>query len=181
MITNYLEFNEAKKYLAGLLNVDFNNPIDLLKEYPEFFYKNINDKDKKEFKELVLSPNSDRYRMIRPIKFYHGTSSDIDIMNDGLLRTTLKNKKSYQSTTGFVYLAVFPDQARTFGEIAYAKSGDLITVYEIYVPVYALVPDKDQLLNNNCYDYNVVNSILIAHTVCVKYDIPPYYIKKTNL
>jgi hypothetical protein len=169
-----------ESFLHSTSNVDMNNPIDLLKEYPDIFYSEPTPAKLKELNK-ILQPHKNQYQPhIRPIKLYHGTSAKIDILNDGLLVTKSKTKKSLQSQTGYVYLAIYPDMAKTFGDIAYPY--DDIVVYEVIVPVYLLQADKDQLRNQRAYAGRTVGdslaeSALYGHGFRVKGDIPPYMIK----
>jgi hypothetical protein len=180
---NKTSINEGK-FIESNVNVDMSNPVDLLKEYPEFFYSDPTPKKLKEFTEL-LRPLRDKYsyRMLRPIKLYHGTSAELNIEKEGLLTTKQSTKKSMQSQTGFVYLSIFPDMAKTFGKMAYPK--DDIVVYEVVVPAYYLLPDKDQLRNQRLFAGKTVNdtladSALYGHGFRVKGNIPPYMIRKSK-
>jgi hypothetical protein len=167
-------------YVHSNYNVDMSNPIDLLKEYPDFFYSEPTPDLIKEFSKIINSHKNQYQPNIRPVKLYHGTSANIDILKDGLLTTKMKTKKSLQSQTGFVYLSIFPDMAKTFGEIAYPY--DDVVVYEVVVPVYLLQADKDQLNNQRAYagrnmGDSLAESALYGHGFRVKGDIPPYMIK----
>ena len=115
------------------------------------------------------------------IELYHGTSSENNIMNNGLLTTKKKTKRSLSSSTGFVYISVFKEMAKTFGKMSYPK--EKISVYKITVPVFFLKPDKDQLRNQRLYaKRDVIDSLaesaLYGHGFRIKGDIPPYMIKK---
>lgn len=81
------------------------------------------------------------------VRLYHGTSAAnrTSISKDGLKRTTLNNRHSYQSTPGYVYLSRFPTMARTFGEFsAYRQNVD---VYAVDVQIKKLKADLDQINN----------------------------------
>ena len=84
------------------------------------------------------------------VVLYHGTSANIPVMTEGLRKTSLKTKRSIQSETGYVYLSLWPDSARTFGEISYPY--DDVKVYAVIVKVQDLRPDKDQLFNKRRWD-----------------------------
>ena len=118
----------------------------------------------------------------KKIRLFHGTSPNINILDDGLLVTKLKTKKSIQSETGYVYLSIYPDSAKTFGNISYGITKSI--VYEIIVPIIYLKVDKDQLFNVNFHGNNVPESLgdsaIYGHGFRIKGDIPPYMISKTN-
>lgn len=176
---NYTKFiNE--KYVESTSNVDMNNPIDLIVDYPNYIFADATPELLKQFNNEIIKPNSN-YRQygIKSVVLYHGTSVKNNIMDMGLKVTTNPTKKSYQSQVGYVYLSVFPDHARRFGEIAYPY--DDVVVYKITIPIYNLLPDLDQLYNHNITDKSLTKSLLIAHTARVKGDIPTYMIEKTNL
>lgn len=183
-LKSYNESLNEAKFIESNVNVDMSNPVDLLKEYPKLFYSEPTPEKLKEFTK-ILTPLRDRYsyRMLRPIKLYHGTSKELNIEKEGLLTTKMRTKKSMQSQTGFVYLSIFPEMARTFGEIAYPQKD--VVVYEVIVPAYYLLPDKDQLRNQRLFAGRNVNdtlgdSALYGHGFRVKGDIPPYMIRKTK-
>lgn len=185
-INNWMEKNMKKgtykkfeAYVHSNYNVDMSNPIDLLKDYPDFFYSDPTPEMLKEFNKII-NPHKNQYQPnIRPVKLYHGTSANINILKDGLLTTKVKTKKSFQSQTGYVYLSIFPDMAKTFGDIAYPY--DDIVVYEVIVPIYLLQADKDQLYNQRLHagrnvGDSLAESALYGHGFRVKGDIPPYMI-----
>lgn len=93
-----------------------------------------------------------RKNQYKALKLYHGTSIEHDIENDGLLKTKQKTKKSIQSQPGYVYLSLYKDMAKTFGEMAYPMKD--IVVYEVHVQIKSLLPDKDQLYNKRLYGSN---------------------------
>jgi hypothetical protein len=172
-------FKKFEAYVHSNYNVDMSNPIDLLKEYPDLFYSDPTPEMLKEFNKII-SPHKNQYQPnSKPVKLYHGTSANINILKDGLLTTKNKTKKSFQSQTGYVYLSIFPDMAKTFGDIAYPY--DDIVVYEVVIPVYLLQADKDQLYNKILHagisvGDSLAESALYGHGFRVKGDIPPYMI-----
>jgi hypothetical protein len=187
MITKLNEFISEKttnifnKYLyyieaPGIRGVNINKVLNLVNdsETRYLFFKDptIEDVD---FLQKYLKSNK-----FNLIELYHGTSSDHNILDDGLLTTKLSTKKSMQSEIGYVYLSVFDSMAKTFGSFAYPKND--ISVYKITVPVYFLEPDLDQLRNQRYYAGNNVNntlaeSALFGHGFRIKGNIPPYMIK----
>ena len=75
---------------------------------------------------------------------YHATGENIPVMEKGLLPTSSTRRRSYQSESGYVYLAATPERAKTFGDLGNSSKS---IVYEVIVPVYKLMPDTDQLFN----------------------------------
>jgi hypothetical protein len=57
------------------------------------------------------------------------------------LPTSAKRRNSYQSTSGYVYLSVWPSLARTFGELG--NPYDDVVVYAVDIKVKELKPDLD--------------------------------------
>ena len=146
--------------------------------FNNIFYGEPTDKEIKEFAKF-LRDNKEDYVLL-----YHGTSCDIPVEEEGLKRTSNKTKKSIQSQVGYVYLSVYPNMAKRFASIAYPKKD--VCVYEVFVKIKDLKPDKDQLYNKRLWGDdktikdNLVNSFIIGHGARVKRDIFPYEIKKYN-
>ncbi len=109
-------------------------------------------------------------------------------MEEGLKATSNKTKKSLQSEVGYVYLSIYPESAKMFGDLSNGIKNAV--VYEIDIPIKYLKPDKDQLFNKkrSQIEYKQDNDIHIGETLGdsaifghgfrVKGDIPPYMIKK---
>jgi len=117
------------------------------------------------------------------VRLYHGTDSDIPILKDGLKKTSTWTKKSIQSATGFVYLSIYPQSARTFGELAYPRKQ--VTVYAVDIKIKELLPDKDQLRNKRIYgqfdiDDTLADSLIFGHGARVKRNILPYELSATD-
>jgi len=117
------------------------------------------------------------------VRLYHGTDSDIPILKDGLKKTSTRTKKSMQSATGFVYLSIYPQSARTFGELAYPRKQ--VTVYAVDIKIKELLPDKDQLRNKRLYgqfdiDDTLADSLIFGHGARVKRNILPYELSATD-
>lgn len=153
-------------------------PMDLVNDpkYKSLIYSTPTDKSVKELNK-ILRDNKDG-----TIKLYHGTSPKIDILESGLLTTKNNTKKSMQSETGYVYLSVYPESAKKFGNMAYSISDAI--VYEVIVPISFIKVDTDQLKNirmfgeNNNIGSTLADSILYGKGVRIKGDIPPFMIKK---
>ena len=84
------------------------------------------------------------------VRLYHGTGGNIDVANQGLLKTTKKRRRSYQSTPGYVYLSLYPSSARLFGELGYPY--EKAKVHAVDIKIKELKPDLDQLANKRLYD-----------------------------
>jgi hypothetical protein len=116
----------------------------------------------------------------RFITLYHGTASDLPVMEEGLLPTSPSRAKSYQSSPGYVYLSVYPGNAKNFGELAYP--GEDITVYAVNVTARRLLPDTDQLANQRSVGKEVGNSLAeslaIGHGARVKGAVGPMQLYK---
>jgi len=103
-------------------------------------------------------------------------------MDQGIKRTKNSTKRSLQSETGYVYLSVYPNMAKTFGEVGYA--GKKACVYQVFVKIKDLKPDHDQLRNKRYWSKDpsignrLIDSLLYGHGARVKRDILPYEIKK---
>lgn len=114
------------------------------------------------------------------VRLYHGTGARRPIMQQGLLPTSVKRRNSYQSTSGYVYLSVWPSLARMFGELG--NPYDEVVVYAVDIKVKELKPDLDQLYNKRAtgaYDYagnTLADSLIIGHGARVRRKIWPYEI-----
>lgn len=174
-VKNFKEFiNEA--YIHD--GYDTINDVIDLRDY-DFTFNN--DKQSVKLMNQFLRKNK-----LKKIKLYHGTSSNHNILEDGILTTKTKTKRSLQSETGYVYLSIYPDASKTFGKIAYPY--DDISVYEVIVPIKHLKADKDQLRNvrqwkdgeNIPMFDDLGESACFGHGFRIKGDIPPYMIKKVE-
>jgi hypothetical protein len=161
MITKLNEYAKYLYYLEApaIKGVNTNKILNLVEdsETSDMFFREPTDDDIK-FLNKYLKNN--KYNLI---ELYHGTSSDNDIIGNGLL-----------TTNGL---------AKRFGSLAYPK--DDIDVYKITVPVYFLKPDLDQIKNvrmwsNENIGETLADSALYGHGFCIKGNIPPYMIKKLS-
>ena len=184
-MNNILKFNDFIK--EGFINYLPSTNTDSIIELDKLpiFLKNVeickNDNYEKSpyFKEFkkFLSNNKDNV-----VRLYHGTSSKFNILETGLKRTKLKSKRSLQSEQGYVYLSVYPESAKTFGQFAYPN--DDIIVYSVDILIGDLKPDHDQLRNvrlwnkNSEYGDSLIESLVLGNGARVKGDIPPYMIKE---
>lgn len=122
-----------------------------------------------------------RDNMYHKMVMYHCTSEEHDIEGEGLLPTSLKRKRSLQSSIGYVYLSLYPNCAKVFGELAYPKKP--IVVYRVEVPIQLLKADRDQLRNRRLYSAwetgdTLAESLLYGNGARVKGSIPPYMIRR---
>lgn len=115
------------------------------------------------------------------VKMYHATHPSIPIEHDGLRPTSTLRRRSYQSESGYVYLAATPERAKAFGDIA---NGTKSTVYEVLVRVRHLLPDKDQLNNQrsvgNELGNSVGESVVYGGGARVKGRIEPWAVRKID-
>lgn len=177
MITNYTQFYEAVNYLHYLPYNDTSNEINLAKddEFKDIIYAEPTEKNIDILNKFL------RANKRKIIVMYHGTSPEHDILNNGLFTTKERTKRSRQSQPGFVYLSIYPDMAKTFGNLGYGISNAV--VYEVRVPIEFLKPDLDQIHNVrqfggiNCGS-TLADSILYGHGARVKGNLPPYMITK---
>ena len=144
------------------------------------FIEGTPSKEKVNVIKEFIDKNKDKYNPTY-IKFYHGTDPSIDIEKEGLLPTTKSRRRSFQSTSGYVYLANTPERAKVFGEMG--NQGKSV-VYEVIVPGHGLLADKDQLNNQRAAGVNVGNSvaesIVYGGGVRIKGKIEPWQIKRIN-
>lgn len=108
----------------------------------------------KDIKDLRAFLRQDPERMVR---LYHGTSADLPIMEEGLLPTSSTRRHSLASSSGYVYLSVFPGSAEDFGRMG--APGKATQVYAVVVPVRRLLADHDQLRQRRYWGGGYFNSI----------------------
>jgi hypothetical protein len=147
-----------------------------------FYGEDFTEKEFKEFKKLLRYNKGEDYLLL-----YHGTACEIPIKDEGLKRTKKSTKKSLQSQPGYVYLSVFPNMAKKFGELAYP--GKDICVYQVFIKIKYLKPDMDQLYNKRMwgdgkYDNlgkDLATSLIYGHGARANRDILPYELQKYNV
>ena len=91
-----------------------------------------------------IKEHSDLYKNYY-VELYHGTDPSLPILEQGLKPTSATRRRSYQSSNGYVYLAVTPERAKSFGD---AGNEGHSVVYAVQIPVRTMLPDKDQLANH---------------------------------
>lgn len=122
------------------------------------FNENPKKADKQKLNKFIKEQKANIYTPIE-ITFFHGSSiMDFEkILDKGILPTTKKNRNSYQSSSGFVYLTPYLYIAQIFGNYAAhwrqhssfnnEKANSII--YKIDVSITNLSPDRDQIINKN--------------------------------
>ena len=105
--------------------------------------------------KLWLISHGDKYRNEYTV-MYHGTDPSLPIKSQGLKPTTSKRRRSYQSKSGYVYLAATPERAEFFGKLGNQGKAQ---VYAVRVLVRKLKADIDQLNNQRSVDQDVGNSL----------------------
>ena len=179
--------NEARKYKSAeefvkaqgtpkLYNVGDSFEMGKIVENP--FKEGVPSVEKAQEINKYLQANKDKYNP-KYIKFYHGTAKGLPIEEKGLLPTSATRRKSYQSESGYIYLANTPERAKTFGDLGNMSNSE---VYEVVVPVNKLLPDLDQLNNLRSTGEKIGNtlgdSIAYGGGVRIKGKIEPYSIRK---
>jgi len=127
-----------------------------------------------------LKANSDKYQ-IAYVTLFHGASKSASIEEEGLKPTSPSRRRSYQSTSGYVYLAPTPERAKMFGDLANQSKSD---VYAVTVRVIDLKADSDQLANQRAEGADVGNSvaesIVYGGSVRVRGRIEPWQVRKLD-
>lgn len=90
--------------------------------------------------------------------FFHSTGLNLKdkILEEGLLPTTNKRRRSYQSTNGYVYLASYRDKAERFGNLG---NGENICTFAVLVKTTDICIDMDQLRNKKAAQYGYIEEI----------------------
>jgi len=155
---------------------DQKRAIEIVKELPDIFNKS--DVTPYELAKVKKFLQDNKYHKM---VMYHGTSEAHDIEVEGLLPTSLKRRHSLQSSSGYVYLSLYPNCAKVFGELAYPKKS--IVVYKVEVPIQMLKADRDQLRNRRLYSAwetgdTLAESLVYGQGARVKGKVPPYMIRR---
>ena len=124
-----------------------------------------------------MRSHADRYAN-KLVKMYHGTDVALPIASEGLKTTSTTRRRSYQSESGYVYLANTPERAKAFGDMGNQGRSQ---VYEVLVRVRHLGPDKDQLNNQRSVGQSIGNtigeSIVYGGGARVKGQIEPWAVR----
>jgi len=125
--------------------------------------------------------HADRYQN-NYVKMYHGTCEQLPIETEGLKPTSTTRRRSYQSTSGYVYLANTPKRAQAFGALG---NGGHCVVYEVVIPVRLLLADRDQLSNQRAVGHDVGNtigeSIIYGGGARIKGAIAPWAVRRFEM
>lgn len=168
--------NLSKEKLETLLNkngISYNDIliIDESKMHLKSFLSDVN-------KQIKGSQN---IYLPKYMIFFHGTHSGLaDVISSEGLKPTSKNRRhSFQSTSGYVYLASNFNRAYTFGSLA---NGPDVCVFAVLVKTTEMCIDMDQL-RNMCAahpEYNIkqtlADSIYYGGGIRFKGLIQPYSI-----
>lgn len=119
------------------------------------FIEGIPSPDKAQALTRWIKDNSDPYRNSY-VKMYHATCVSLPIEQEGLKPTSVTRRRSYQSLSGYVYLANTPERAKAFGDLG---NGGASLVYEVVVPIRSLQADKDQLSNQRSVGHAIGDSL----------------------
>ena len=142
-----------------------------------FFEEGLYSEQKLSATKQWLRLHSDKYKN-EYVRLYHATAKAAPILKEGLKPTSASRRRSYQSTSGYVYLAATAARAKAFGDLG---NGGSSVVYEVLVPIRRLKADIDQLSNHRIAGALVGNSlaesIAYAGTVRVKGSIEPWAIQ----
>lgn len=107
------------------------------------FVEGVPSPEKAQLMNRWVLDNKDRYAG-KLVKLYHGTDPSLLIEEEGLKPTSATRRRSYQSQSGYVYLANTPERAEVFGKLG---NQGRCAVYEVIVLVKNLRADLDQLNN----------------------------------
>ena len=178
-ILRFQNYINESKFITNITPGYYQEPKNVTKELTELVYSSAISQENVKKVNKFLKKNKGN-----TINLYHGTSSDIDLENEGILTTKNRTKKSYQSEPGYVYLSFYKDSAKLFGDIAYPNSDT--KVVEVEIPISKLSPDKDQLYNkrmnsNNKIGEDLGSSLIYGNGFRVKGNIPPYMIKNVEV
>lgn len=90
------------------------------------------------------------------VVLYHSTGGRIPLLEQGLKLTTVTRRRSFQSQSGYCYLAATPERALNFGRLG---NGSGARVYAVRVPIRDLKADLDQLRNQRAAEHDVGSSL----------------------
>lgn len=107
------------------------------------FVEGMPSPDKARAMTAWVRTNSDRYEN-KLVKMYHATAASLPIEAQGLKPTTDARRRSYQSASGYVYLANTPERAKNFGDLGNQSN---CVIYEVLVRIRHMKADTDQLNN----------------------------------
>lgn len=146
-------------------------------EWEQLFYQtpSLDDPRVNNF-EKWLRANRQRF-----VTMYHGTTvPKEDVLYKGLLPTSATRRRSYQSTSGYVYLSIYQNMAHEFAKMGDPMHANQAIVWAVEIAIGRLLPDLDQLANKRMGGVEVEDklshSILYGHGARVKGKIDPVQI-----
>ncbi|KAB7891453.1 hypothetical protein [Poseidonibacter ostreae] len=148
----------------------------------EHMHETIKDVENPTKKELKAFNSFLRANKEESVILFHGTSSEYNIKEDGIKKTTARTRKSIQTTLGYVYASVFKELAQIFGEMA--NPHNEISVYAIKVKVKDLKADLDQLTNKRRWGENenigntLADSLVFGRGARIKRNIEDYEVRE---
>lgn len=166
---------EAKRELASpdvLRQIEGEDKFSDVQKLP--FEEGPPNRDKVARMKRWLSEHSDLYKNEYVI-MYHGTGKGVPVESEGLKKTSAARRRSYQSRSGYVYLAATPERARVFGDLGNSSQSKVVAVK---VLVRNLKADTDQLNNLRAAGIDVGNtlaeSIVYGGGARIAQNIHPY-------
>lgn len=144
------------------------------------FIEGVPTPEKAKIMTAWVKENSDLYKE-KYVKLYHATAMSLPIEHEGLKPTSTTRRRSYQSTSGYVYLAATPERAKNFGDIGNQGRS---AVYEVIALVRNLLSDRDQLNNQRAVGQwgdmgnSIGESIVYGGGVRIKGAIEPWAVRK---
>ena len=102
-----------------------------------------------------LTLHTDKYKN-ESVVLFHSTGARIPVLEQGLKPTTVTRRRSFQSQSGFCYLAVTPERAHAFGRLGNQNNA---RVYAVRILVKNLKADLDQLGNHRSVGTEIGNSL----------------------
>lgn len=144
------------------------------------FIEGVPSPEKAKAMQRWILDHKDRYAN-KLVKLYHGTDPSLPIEEEGLKPTSATRRRSYQSESGYVYLANTPERAENFGKLG---NQGRCAVYEVVVPIRHLRADLDQLNNQRSTGRygdlgdTVGESIVYGGGVRIKGGLEPWQVRR---
>jgi len=149
-----------------------------LGEIPQF--QEYPDDERVKHVKQWLKDKSDRYEN-NYVTMYHGTGEGIPIAEEGIKPTSEDRRRSYQSTSGYAYLAPTYAGAKLFGDLGNMSKSK---VYAVKVLVRNLKADLDQLHNQRSVGLDVGNSlaesVVFGRSLRIKGAIQPWQVQEVT-
>lgn len=159
-------FGESPRFSHAQGTGDISSPFDFSTDarFQHLFYGQPTPQEIRAFSAWLRGRPNDFVRL------YHGTAAVNPIYEKGILPTSTGRRNSIQSSSGYVYLSVFPGMARDFGRYAAlnrpaADDGARVAVYPVTRTIRSLLADLDQLRNRRHYSGEHVGNSLAESLV----------------